>query len=45
MDKFIVMNVHDATFKKTPKIIPNFFPCFFLVYEKKIHVKNNGLKF
>jgi len=31
MDKFIIMNIHDAT----PKIIPKFFPIFFLVYEKK----------
>jgi hypothetical protein len=27
--------------KTNPKKILNFFPIFFLVYEKKIHVKNN----
>jgi len=37
---FIIMNFHDAT----PKNIPNIFPIFFLLYEKKIHVKNSGLK-
>jgi len=39
MEKFIIMNVHDATPKKTPKIILNFFPFFLLVYFKKFHVK------
>jgi len=38
------MNVHDVT-PKNPKEIFNFFSIFFLVYEKEIHVKNNGLKF
>jgi len=40
MDKFIIINVHDATLRK-PQNNPN----FFLVYEKKKHVKKNGLKF
>jgi len=38
MDKFIIMNVHDAT-HKTPKIKLNFFPFFLLVYEKKSMLK------
>jgi hypothetical protein len=38
MDKFIIMNVHDATLKKTTKLIPIFFPYFSLVYQK-FHVK------
>ncbi len=42
--QFIIMNVHDVT-PKNPKEIFNFFSIFFLVYEKEIHVKNNGLKF
>jgi len=42
MDKFIIMNAHDATPKKPPKIILNFFfMSFLLVYEKKIHVRKN----
>jgi hypothetical protein len=39
MDKFIILNVHDATPKKTPKIILDFFPIFSLVYEKKSMLK------
>jgi flagellar biosynthesis protein FliQ len=35
MDKFIIMNVHDATPKKTPKIIPKFLSIFFLGAWKK----------
>jgi hypothetical protein len=34
MEKFIIMNICDAT----PKIIPNFFP-FFSWYMKKTHLK------
>jgi hypothetical protein len=40
MENFIIPNVHHATPKKPPKIIPNVFPLsIFLVYEKKIHLK------
>jgi hypothetical protein len=42
MDKFIIMNVHDVT-TKNPKNNPFFF--FFLGVLKKIHGKNNGIKF
>jgi hypothetical protein len=42
MDKFIIMNVHDGT-KKTPKLIPNFFPFSFWCM-KKFVLKNGYLK-
>jgi len=44
MEKLINMNVHGATLKQMPKIILNFFPICFLVYENKIHAKINELK-
>jgi hypothetical protein len=31
--------------QKTPKLIPNFFPIFFLLYEKRIHVKKMDYNF
>jgi hypothetical protein len=40
MDKFIIMNVHDAALKKNPKKIPNFSPFFPLPYEKKSMLKS-----
>jgi hypothetical protein len=43
MEKFIIMNFHDATQKKTPKIFLNFFSLFFWCI-KNILVKNNQLK-
>jgi hypothetical protein len=35
MYKFTIINVEDSKPKKSQNIIPNFFPIFFLVYEKK----------
>jgi hypothetical protein len=45
MEKFIIVNVHNATLKKNPKIILKMFFHFFLGVQKQIHVKNNGLNF
>ncbi len=35
MDKFTIMNVHDTTPKKTPRIILKFFPIFSLWCKEK----------
>jgi hypothetical protein len=44
MDKFIIMNVHDATPKELQKNNPKFFLAFFLSVWKTSMLKKNGLK-
>ncbi len=41
MDKFIIMNVHHTTPKKTPQIILKFFPFFLFGVRKNIPCLKN----